>query len=194
MKNIFSKMFPKDASSLLKEATAAKQEGEIDKAVELLRQAYLAISKTTVIYGIETFLKLPLYLQAAGKVDDAWHEFNLLLQDKYPNPPKDYSVRVMMHSITYDKMRLFLQREEKYSDAIKYEVLSKMCWCIGLHLQKRFEEIQTMKRPFEFSTLKKAKKENLATQLDAVFSHFLNQLPSPDLSNLTKQVEKLVVN
>jgi hypothetical protein len=75
----------RDPSELLREATAKKKGGDMEGATKLLREAYVAISKVSTIYSIDTFLRLPLYLQEAGRSDEAWREFNRLLTEGYPN-------------------------------------------------------------------------------------------------------------
>src|SRR5262245_45794184 len=97
--------------ALLRAATAKKDEGQIDTAIQLLRQAYQLIALSSIQYPVETFLRLPLYLQRAGKADEAWAELNKLLTNGYPNQPASQQLLPMDHYVIYDKMRLFLQRE-----------------------------------------------------------------------------------
>ncbi|MGM0583014.1 MAG: hypothetical protein ACQETL_20220 [Bacteroidota bacterium] len=108
----FGKSEPQyDPKDLLKKATSKKKKGELDEAVSLLRRAYQKIAAGNTNHGINTFLRLPNYLQKAGNPEEAWNEYNKLLNNGYPNQLNDFSVITMEHSKIYDKMRLFLQRE-----------------------------------------------------------------------------------
>jgi len=138
---IFAKIFGKNGSSnkpedLFKEATSLKKSGDIDGAILKLRSAYRAIEKTNITWSVQTFIRLPQYLQLAGRNDEAWKEFNNLLLG-YPNQLNVAEVLPMNHSIIYDKMRLFLQKEKRYKKAVVFGIFSYLCWAQGLHLQKR---------------------------------------------------------
>lgn len=124
-------LFRKDPDILLKKATSKKKEGDFDNAIKLLKLAYKEISKGPMVYPVDTFLRLPLYLQAAKRNDEAWREFNFLLTKGYPNQMSDLEFIPMDHSIIYDKMRLFLQREGKPELAIKFGIFSFLSWAIG---------------------------------------------------------------
>lgn len=93
-------------------------------AVACLRAAYEEIARGNVDYGTQTFLRLPLYLQAAGRNDEAWREFNNLLTMGYPNQPSRHIFWETHLALVYDKMRLFLQRENRLRLAVVYGVLS----------------------------------------------------------------------
>lgn len=124
----------KDPQALLKQATAQKKNGEIDKAVETLKEAYRAIATSGIDYSIDTYLRLPLYLQAANRNDEAWGEFNKLLTRK----PPSYSSKALLlmeHHTIYDKMRLFLQRNKKHKEAVIQGVLSYLAIAQGRHYQ-----------------------------------------------------------
>jgi hypothetical protein len=130
-----------DPGVLLKQATTLKRQGDVDAAIQTLRQAYGLIAQGSIGYGVDTFLRLPLYLGEAGRNDEAWGEFNRLLVEGYPNQLRDYGVLSMEHSKIYDKMRLFLQREGKNTKAIVFGCLSMLAWAKGLKLQKRKREL-----------------------------------------------------
>jgi hypothetical protein len=103
-------------NKLFREVTEKKDSGNMDEAIELLSKTYKDISKTDLIYPIDTFLRLPLYLQQVKRTDEAWEEFNNLLKNGYPNQKDKKSDRGKI----YDKMRLFLQREKRMDEAIAY--------------------------------------------------------------------------
>ena len=135
-------LFKEDPSKLLKKATSAKKSGNFEEAISLLRKAYKAISKNKLDYGVKPFLRLPLLLQEAGRPEEAWDEFHRLLTKGYPNQSKDPQLVPMNHSEIYDKIRLFLQKEERNDEAIKYGIFSHLSWASGLYLQKRRDEFK----------------------------------------------------
>ena len=111
---------PLDSPELLRQATALKDSGDINAAIAALKKAYELIAEAGEEQLIETFLRLPLYLQAAGRADEAWQEFHRLLSHGNPNR----SLNEHDKSVIYDKMRLCAQREKKDIDAVVYGVLS----------------------------------------------------------------------
>lgn len=64
------------ARNFLKEATALKREKKYIEACEKLREAYSADGAENLM--IEDRLRLPMYLQIAGKNDEGWDELNRL--------------------------------------------------------------------------------------------------------------------
>jgi hypothetical protein len=158
-------LFKKDPDKLLKAATKARESGDLVKAISTLRDAYKAIAKTDVSYPVETFIRLPLYLQEAGDGASAWREFNELVQGKYHRSPSDKDLVPMEQSTVYDKMRLFLQREGQPALATAYGIACHFSWGLGLHKQKRVEELerylsQEVVRETVTKLLKKAKMIN----------------------------------
>lgn len=111
------------ARQLFKDATAASQD-QPDLAVAKFRKAYQHAAQTNVDFGIHVFLRLPRYLQEAGRPDEAWHEFNELLASGYPNMSTGDALWHFTESAVYDKMRLFLQREKRPSAAVIFGVKS----------------------------------------------------------------------
>ena len=64
---MFETFKDKDPDNLLKMATLAKNAGNYNEAISLLKAAYKIISKGDIMYGPQTFLRLPLYLQQAKR-------------------------------------------------------------------------------------------------------------------------------
>lgn len=188
----------KDPDSLLKEATTAKKSGNLDEAATLLRKAYAAISKSDLDYGAKTFLRLPLLLQEAGKFDDAWDEFHHLLTKGYPNQSKDSQLVPMSHSDIYDKMRLFLQREGRNDEAVKYGLFSHLSWASGLYLQSRRDEFKDFIDAETIDTvvtklLKKAKKANLSEKVSNLIKHEIKNIPKIDFKALGSKVDSVLI-
>ena len=124
---------------LLKQATAQEKAGDLNAAVATLRRAYDAIARDTIIYSVTTFLRLPLYLQKAGRNEEAWAEFNRLLTEGYPNQMRGADQKAIDASQIYDKMRLALQRQKRHDEAIIYGVLSLLSMAQGLRGRERKE-------------------------------------------------------
>ncbi len=197
MFNIFS-LFKKDPDKLLREATAKKKDGDMDGAIESLREAYKTISKTSVNYTIDPFLRLPLYLQQAGKNDEAWSEFNRLLVEGYPNQMKIRELIPMNHSAIYDKMRLFLQRENKPRESVKFGVFAYLSWGLGLHYQERKKELRTHISKSSIvamleGLLKKAKMPHLKNELVKIVMLEIKEVPNINLANIGKQIDQIVL-
>lgn len=155
-------LFHKDPSELLKSATAHRAAGRLDKAIADLREAYRGIGKGEVVYPVETFLRLPMYLQEASRPAEAWSEFYTLLQHGFPLMPRDSCLLPMFHSSIYDKMRLFLQRQGFPLLACCYGIGSRYASAVGLYRQKRVDELLAIldvdsEREFVTTMLKKAK-------------------------------------
>ena len=69
------------ARELSKQATKMHDAKRFDKAVDLLYQ--VAETRKNNCHGIATLLRLPLYLQKAGRIDEAMIEFNRLYDGSY---------------------------------------------------------------------------------------------------------------
>jgi len=191
------KLLHKDPHSLLKEATAQKKAGDVENAIRLLRKAYQKISKGSTMYPVNTFLRLPLYLQEAKRNDEAWREFNRLLARGYPNQINNPELIPMDHSVIYDKMRLFLQREGKNELAVRFGIFSYLSYAIGLYRQERHNELKTYtSREAVKNTvrglLKKAKKEGVLDKVCAIVEEEIRRLPDIDFEELAKRISGLV--
>ena len=118
--------FPRNlkADASLKRATDFKSDGNLDKAIEELRAFRRHAENGTVSFPVASYLRLPLYLQAAGRREEAWVEFYRLIDDGYPNQLQVESVKWMEKSTVYDKMRLFLERDKSYRHALFFSVLA----------------------------------------------------------------------
>src|ERR1017187_5182793 len=159
---IMFRLFQKDPGNLLNSPTAHRAPGRLDKAIGDLRDAYRIIAKGEVVYPVETFLRLPLYLQEANRTDEAWSEFCALLQHGFPLMPRDPCLLPMFHSSIYNKMRLFLLRQGFPLLACCYGIGSRYASGVGLYRQKRVDELLAFldvdsEREMVTTMLKKAK-------------------------------------
>lgn len=121
-----------DPSSLLREATQLSGV-DMDAAIACLK-CFKEVADTEV-YDIKSYLRLPLYLQQAGRFDEAKEEFQFLLDTSKEVTDKNFShqpeaVRLMLtHArlyTIYDKMRLAYQREGLKEVANEYQRLHEM--------------------------------------------------------------------
>ena len=67
--------------ALHREATSYKDKKEWEKAIICLREADSLKNKTSTIYPIKHYLRLPLFLQQAGRFDESMQEFEKLINE-----------------------------------------------------------------------------------------------------------------
>jgi hypothetical protein len=187
---------------LLKEATEKKDSGNIDEAIDLLHKAYKEISKSNIIYPVDTFLRLPLYLQQANKPDEAWKEFDNLLKNGYHNQMSITFLIKSDESKIYDKMRLFLQREKRMDEAVAYGLLSYFSTVLWSYfeIKKDEEELKNLKyKDFHFSSnreerfeKRKEDKRKYLEQKKENFKNFTSKERYEDTINqLLKKAKKI---
>ena len=95
-----------DARTLLKEATALKRAKRYDEAVAMLRRAYDMPTASPMM--IQERLRLPMYLQLAGRADEGGGEMNRL-NITYVDQFSQISIAAQMAN--------FLRKEGKYKNA-----------------------------------------------------------------------------
>jgi hypothetical protein len=190
---------PIDSGALLRNATSEKATGNINGAIELLKQFWEEEPFVSSGYGVEAYLKLPMYLQQAGRGDEAWRTLKILLSDYVLSSAKlNEQTLPMARSDIYDKMRLFWQREGEAQAAIKYGILSHIHWLLGLHYQRRREElrecanretIEAVVKPL----LKKAKSLQYATTICDLVESEVSNIPNVDETSLGVAIDQLVL-
>lgn len=181
-------------NDLMKESTALKKDGKINEAVEKIKEAYKEAQEKGLTLTVNDYLKLPPYLQKAGKNDEAWAWFNDLIRSSANDP--------MSLSQIYGKMGLFREREKNPKDAIKYYVLSSMYWCLGLHEQvtqlgwtDRKPELMRCKQNISDGygkILKKAGCEHLEDGLKKIISEHMKVFPNIRMPDVVRDINKLV--
>ncbi len=117
-----------------KEATALKKEN-LPAAIEKLRQAQALRPSVPTEYPIAEYLRLPLFLQQAGRMDEALTEFEKLLK-QFPRGDEWRDI--------YDKMRLAYQREKAFDQAVVCGVMSIGATLVSAvqHKQRRLAEVK----------------------------------------------------
>jgi hypothetical protein len=131
------------AAQLLKRATELSKT-DMSAAIQTLRAAYEAIAQTDIQYGIETFLRLPLYLQRAGRFTESLHEFHRIFASFLPPPSRSgFSEGVHFNElgVIYDKLRLAAQRQKRADISLPAGALSAAAWDTGRHMHARADRI-----------------------------------------------------
>ena len=150
------------AQSLLKEATVKHDAGDFLGAIRCLREAYEFLETSSIIYPVETYLRLPLYLQKANLFQEAMESFNSILKSVSSQVARDFahqdsvtqlSLVAMNRHVIYDKMRVACKREKRLNLVALYGLLSHALWCEGLHYQKRKAELRSSKSKTTWQTL-----------------------------------------
>jgi hypothetical protein len=194
-----AKYYPEDVDEVLKKASIMKKKNHMDAAIDMLRLAYEIIIEINGMYSHTTYLKLPQYLEAANRKDEAWQEFNKLLNEGYPNRTVNPGIIATENSVIYDKMRLFLQRDDKKKLAIKYEIYSHLSWMCGLYLLDRKSELEgtTSDETIRYrinSVVKKAELNSVAEKLVSLVNEQITKLPNIDFNQVGARVDEITGN
>jgi len=107
------------ARELLKEATKLKRDKKFGEACDKLKEAYSVDGSEELM--TKERLRLPMYLQLAGKNDEGWkilNELNITYTDAYSQ------------SDIANQMRVFLQKERKYKHSVIFGA-----WCICKNIE-----------------------------------------------------------
>jgi len=128
------------------EATRLDNAGDLPGAIEQLYKANQIERASGIDHGVKRSLRLPLFLQKAGRFDESIVEFHAVI-DELPERVKRLSPSISENikeaglqsdlSIVYDKMRLACKREGKPSEAARYASISA-------EHDKKWEELQVI--------------------------------------------------
>jgi hypothetical protein len=191
--NILNYVQSLQASETLKVATELNRDGNMPAAVLVLKEAYKKIGNSTVSYDIDTFLRLPSYLQKMGCHDEAWGFLNQLLMRGYPNQIQNEALIILSRSKIYKAMCRLLHHEGKGRKAIIFGAASIVAEAQYLFLQseeKDWPKDFRDERKAAFHSLsqaniihdkmkKIAKKEIAKMQLDDVTNYLCKTLSRP---------------
>ncbi|WP_413724645.1 hypothetical protein [Sodalis sp. RH16] len=100
------------ARELLKEATELKKLKEYDWACKSLRLAYVSADVDEYI-TLKDRLRLPMYLQLAGKNDEGWRELNILAEHT-----KNFRDQADINN----QMKIFLRKEGNIKQSVIHGV------------------------------------------------------------------------
>lgn len=117
-------MFAQDpeTAALLRDATQWSDAKDWDRAIACLRQANAKMKISPVSYPIQTWLRLPLYLQKAGRYEESMTEFAKISDETEARTARAYShqskakqrvIAKQEQDIIREKMRLAQERETK---------------------------------------------------------------------------------
>lgn len=191
--NIIDYVQSLQASEALKVATELNRDGNVPAAVLVLKEAYKKIGNSSVSYGIETYLRLPSYLQKLGRYDEAWGFLNELLARGYPNQIQNEALILLSQSKIYKAMCQLLQHEGKGRKAIIFGAASIVAEAQYYYLQseeKDFPKDFRKERAATFRSLSEAtsihvklmkmsKKELTDTKLDDIANYLCRALSRP---------------
>lgn len=190
-------LFQANPGELLPRATEYKKAGDLDRAIATLRKAYARIAAGRISYSVQTFLRLPMYLQAAGRRDEAWAEFMRLLEEGYPHQPDHPASRLFDRAKIYDKMRLFLQCDGQALEAVKFALLAYLASIQGNALQDKpvlapeYCDVAGV-QALVASCLKKTDRQELSQQLVEIVSTELRQPEAIDLERVTSRLDQVL--
>ena len=140
-------------------------------------------------YGIDKFLRLPMYLHAAGKKDIAWKILNNYLRGEYPiiRGEKNLFQQVMDQLEIKDKMRVVLEREKKFTQSLLF-----FCEVQYLNIQN-LKEIS--KWDFDSRETKSFHKKRLAeaSSLKKITELLKPKLKKANLSGQEEKIAKLIL-
>ncbi|SOD15983.1 hypothetical protein [Nitrosomonas ureae] len=97
------------ARDFLKQATQLKKEKRYDEACDKLKEAYSAYGSNELL--MKDFLRLPMYLQLAGRSDEGWEFLN-----EFRKRNNDVFNRVDIAK----QIKIFLRKEKKYKLSILF--------------------------------------------------------------------------
>lgn len=120
-----------------KQATALKKT-DINLAIDMLRNANAIIDDSGGGWSIEPLLRLPMFLQLAGRFNEAVIEFDLLLKNAEKDaelytPENNRSESVVNGAIQfrlwaiYDKMRVAYKKQGLLEQSKKYGEIAEEC-------------------------------------------------------------------
>jgi tetratricopeptide (TPR) repeat protein len=121
-------------AELHKEATRNK-ESNWDAAVACLQEAAQLMRERGGNYAIDRWTRLPVFLQQAGRYEEAMQEFQRLLDEVKPRVAKETEL-VTLPSVRrkqvhlnfvhiYDKIRMVCKREKLLDKALEYKELAE---------------------------------------------------------------------
>lgn len=179
----------KDPQKKLTEAVEHKKNENWEMAFKALHEAYERMKYSEIDYGIDKFLRLPMYLHAAGKKDIAWKILNNYLRGEYPiiKGEKNLFQQVMDQLEIKDKMRVVLEREKKFTQSLLF-----FCEVQYLNIQN-LKEIS--KWDFDSRETKSFHKKRLAeaSSLKKITELLKPKLKKANLSGQEEKIAKLIL-
>jgi len=179
---------------VLKVATQYAKKQEYDTAIQILRGAFDEMARRGDPYELDARLRLPRYLQKAGRNDEAWGELNKLTHEFGFKVGDPYFNFFRIH----DAMRIFLQREKKFDWAVCHAAWSHLDHIMALsgdpYSSDKLREFCSMSfitqkmRPH----LKKAKAESLSSEVCGIIKKHAEKLRKADAAYMVKEIGDLL--
>lgn len=185
-------------------ASKQKAEGNTLQAIHTLKKAVDKMLVDTIEYSAENYLRLPLYMQEVGMVNDALRVLKQYSQTFNNNP--------FFMQVLEDKTRLILQRENRFIEAIPHGIKAHIYSLKRQHLNivdmKKFKDPRMKKYKNQFNEqiaseyiinsvltplLKKAKLLNKTDEFKELVERHLIQFPKVDIEAIDKDVQ-IVIN
>ncbi len=120
-----------DYQKWLTKAVEHKKNKDLDQAIECLDKAYIICAGYELDTVFEHYLRLPMYLQAAGRGDEGWGKLNQLNIGVCPyrgDGPTGSERDIRKARSVYECMRKFLDKEKRYKDSIVHRVVASYLW------------------------------------------------------------------
>lgn len=167
-------------------ATEIKKD-DINGSIHCLQEAQSLLDEVDTQYPIASYLRLPLFLQQAGRIDEAMDEFETLLKVKK---------HLLDKSTINDKIKLSLQRNKRSADAIPYGMKAIALELVGRQKYDVEIEGQLDIEKWEndiYKMLKKAKLLDLESKLIELLKVFIdNELSVKNANKLYNQTKQLL--
>ena len=183
-------------SSLLKEATSLKKNGEMESSLKKIDEALALASTQAAIY------KKAHYLQLNSQFDEAWNVMNeyiegvnIKLVDEKVDWSEFYSLFLDYVQSHIDLTKL-LKREKRTKDVIYYGAISEYLNLLKLLILPMRDNLSFIEKQQNESISKKLKiksKEYDLNGFDKIYSEFIKS-KSKEFENLVRVSEKSTTN
>lgn len=120
---------------LIHEAGRLEGDGELEAALDLIREALARDDDPHVVTTLGEHLRYPHLLQRTGHVEEARQAFERLLEEGYPGQLTNVSVQWIERGMIYNAMRRAFGREGLHTEAALYEGLSHLAEAYGHFLE-----------------------------------------------------------
>lgn len=136
-----------------REATRLKSEGDIHQAVSCLEEIWVAVWDSSIGYDAKLLVRLPMYLQHAGRFSEAEQRFQTLLKvaEKYARKAsKDHDLAELyapflensfLHDV-YHAMRIAYKRAKKTEVSNEYADLANKHYDIAQGYANRMQDVR----------------------------------------------------
>lgn len=144
LNSIYIDAFTPDA--LIEKAEIHKKKNDYDRAILYLRKAFDLNIYNNIKYPIDTYLKLPIYLNKSGKIIEAWEEFQKL-RNNILNATYELGLNDYFDLGTIDnQILIYLRRKRKRTEALYYALYAYISNLNILILRKNIPDFADVKK------------------------------------------------